>query len=600
MDDQTAGAWESDQTIELARNCATVEENGLAVCRRDAVSENCEARKQKPEISSNKVTIVQKSSNQPAKETTVDGPHRGETLLQTAATSSAAVELNDVRAEAGSNAIDRATLSMRNDNEIREIVRWRSLRDEDDGLEEQYLNNKRYDIILMFHNEFVGHGGVERTMKLLRRQGNNWERMRHDVRQFIGECPLCQKMNHAKPVINTLPFRLANVVGPMVHLGCDAIGSLPVDVNGYQHILVIQCLFTRWVELMPIRSVDGKTAGKEIIKHICRYGTPMSILSDNGPQFINHMIEELFKVAGIEHVNITAYSHEENGIVERCNKEVGRHLLMLVNERREKDNWADLLPLIQRIYNTSDCCNIGASPADLMFKKLNIDRRITEKPIEGLEGDITLSKWLDGFLGTQEAMINKAKEIQRAANLRNPNRGFKSSEAFEPKPGTYVLLEDPAGKEDKLSLPLSGPYKCEIVEGNKIGLKNLIWNTPRKVHKSTVRPFVYNPRRTDPRKVAIKEKQEFDVEKIMLIVGVDGPKSNIQVKLRWAGLGPQHDSWVPWKAVHQNSIFHKYLKDHKLRRLLPRSAKEHSARLPPEASPTASPIDKQRREVSRK
>jgi hypothetical protein len=69
----------------------------------------------------------------------VDGPHRGETLLQAAETSSAAVELNDVRAETSFNAIDRAILRIRDGEEIREIVRWRSLRDEGDGLEERIL-----------------------------------------------------------------------------------------------------------------------------------------------------------------------------------------------------------------------------------------------------------------------------------------------------------------------------------------------------------------------------------------------------------------------------------------------------------------------------
>jgi hypothetical protein len=173
-------------------------------------------------------------------------------------------------------------------------------------------------------------------------------------------------------------------------------------------------------------------------------------------------------------------------------------------------------------------------------------------------------------------MIKKAKEIQRAANAKNPNRGFKSSEAFEPKPNTYVLLADPAGKEDKLCLPLTGPYKCETVEGDKIGIKNLIWNTKKKVHKSTLRPFHFNPRRTDPRKIAIRDKQEFDIEKILLITGTDGPKEDIQVKVRWEGFGPRYDSWVPWKAVRQNTIMHQFLRDRKLVRLIPKSQKNKS------------------------
>jgi hypothetical protein len=57
------------------------------------------------------------------------------------------------------------------------------------------------------------------------------------------------------------------------------------------------------------------------------------------------------------------------------------------------------------------------------------------EPIDGAEGEVTLSKWSDGFLGTQEAMIRKAKAIQREANLLRASRSYRSVEAFEPKPG---------------------------------------------------------------------------------------------------------------------------------------------------------------------
>jgi hypothetical protein len=69
----------------------------------------------------------------------------------------------------------------------------------------------------------------------------------------------------------------------------------------------------------------------------------------------------------------------------------------------------------------------------LMFMKLNIDRTITKKPIEGLEGDITLSKWLDGFLSTQEAIIGKAKKIQRAAKYTESEQRTQQQRSLRAK-----------------------------------------------------------------------------------------------------------------------------------------------------------------------
>ena len=60
-----------------------------------------------------------------------------------------------------------------------------------------------------------GHGGVERTLKLLKEvipPSKWWYTMRKDVRQFIQECPQCQFMLHAKLHINKAtiyPFNMA-------------------------------------------------------------------------------------------------------------------------------------------------------------------------------------------------------------------------------------------------------------------------------------------------------------------------------------------------------------------------------------------------------
>jgi hypothetical protein len=113
--------------------------------------------------------------------------YRGETSGETAATSSGMVELNDTTAsQVHVMKSARATIRVRNGNEQGDIVRWRSIRKENNEQDEREMSDERYDKILMFHN-FVGHGGIDRTMNRLRKKGNKWLRMRQDVRQFIRE-----------------------------------------------------------------------------------------------------------------------------------------------------------------------------------------------------------------------------------------------------------------------------------------------------------------------------------------------------------------------------------------------------------------------------
>ena len=81
-----------------------------------------------------------------------------------------------------------------------------------------------------------------------------------------------------------------------------------------------------------------------ILNHIGRFGSPEVIHTDQGPAFHNELVQELLRLCAIENSFATAYSSEENGIVERANQEVMRHL---------RDKWSfEQLPLVQRIMNT--------------------------------------------------------------------------------------------------------------------------------------------------------------------------------------------------------------------------------------------------------
>ena len=70
---------------------------------------------------------------------------------------------------------------------------------------------------------------------------------------------------------------------------------------------------------------------------------------------------------GSEHTMSVAFSKEENGIVERRNKEVGRFIRALVNERDQVDNWSHYLPLVSRILNSTKVSSTGFEPARLLL-----------------------------------------------------------------------------------------------------------------------------------------------------------------------------------------------------------------------------------------
>jgi transposase InsO family protein len=110
---------------------------------------------------------------------------------------------------------------------------------------------------------------------------------------------------------------------------------------------------------------------RALLSHVYRYGTPMTIRSDRGTQFVNGIISQLLCLLQTDHELSLAYSKEQNAIVERANKEVIRHLTAIILDRRISEVWySEYLPLVQRITNAKVHDTIGVSPTSWYLDKL--------------------------------------------------------------------------------------------------------------------------------------------------------------------------------------------------------------------------------------
>ena len=97
-----------------------------------------------------------------------------------------------------------------------------------------------------------------------------------------------------------------------------------------------------------------------LFQHFGRFGTPAAIHTDRGTAFHNELIAELTQLVGTDHSLSTAYSKEENGIVERTNQEVLRYLTAILFDKRLSHAWSyEQLPMVQCIMNTVENTSTG-------------------------------------------------------------------------------------------------------------------------------------------------------------------------------------------------------------------------------------------------
>ena len=109
------------------------------------------------------------------------------------------------------------------------------------------IPDDKYKLLGQVHNTNVGHHGLDRMLKKLRSQGNEWKEMRDHARKFIDNCPCCQKMNNLRVSIKTHPFNLSTT-RPMEVIHMDTLSMGIANSNGDSYLLVLIDSCSRWLE----------------------------------------------------------------------------------------------------------------------------------------------------------------------------------------------------------------------------------------------------------------------------------------------------------------------------------------------------------------
>ena len=82
-------------------------------------------------------------------------------------------------------------------------------------------------------------------------------------------------------MISTFKFN-----GPFECWSMDLIPSLPTTVEGFNHILIVVDYFSKWIELLPLKSKSSAEVEYMLDYHIIsRLGLLVELRCDNGKEF---------------------------------------------------------------------------------------------------------------------------------------------------------------------------------------------------------------------------------------------------------------------------------------------------------------------------
>ena len=302
----------------------------------------------------------------------------------------------------------------------------------------------RQQVLAIAHE---GHVGIVAT-KLRLRTKVWWPGIDKEAEQYVRSCHGCQLVGQATPPEPLMPTELP--LGKWQDLSLDLLGPIPTG----EYLLVVIDYYSRYYEVEILMSVTASQIISRLEKIFAVHGLPVTITSDNGPQFRAEEFEKYLVDNGILHRKVTPQWAQANGEVERQNRSLLKNTRIA---QAEGKNWRKELVRYLATYRTTPHTVTGVCPAELLF-----GRKIRTKMPELRETTVTDDELRDR---------DWEKKI-KAKTYADERRGAQPNYL---QTGDQVLLKKK--KSDKLSAKFeSEPYEIVEKKGNSVVIQS-----PQKV-----------------------------------------------------------------------------------------------------------------------
>ena len=290
-----------------------------------------------------------------------------------------------------------------------------------------------------------GHQGIVKTKRRLRTKVW-WPGIDRGAEQRCRTCHGCQLVG--KPLPPEPMKRTELPTQPWQDLAADLLGPLPTG----EYLLVVVDYFSRFFEVAITKSVTSGKLIKCLEEIFATHGLPLSIKTDNGPQFVSEEFEAYLNDNNIEHRVSTPLWPQANGEVERQNRSLLKAMRIAHSEGRD---WRKEMQKFLLAYRSTPHTTTGVSPAKLLF-----GREIRSK-LPGVEE-------LRSASNDSEVLDRDRERKQKGKDYADNLRGACESDLKE---GDKVLLQKP--KVDKLSPSFeTTPYEVVNKQGSHVEIKS--------------------------------------------------------------------------------------------------------------------------------
>ena len=302
-----------------------------------------------------------------------------------------------------------------------------------------------------------GHFCSRKTHDQVRRRFF-WDNWKGDTERFCRQCDECVKYHRGK-LAKQGPLRPVIPGTPYERWYIDLTGPHPRSDRGNIYILTCMDSFTKWTEAFAIRNKEAETIARVLVEQLFnRFGTPLSILSDQGKEVDGRIMNEICNLFGITKLHTTPYKPSTNQ-VERFHRTMNSILAKTVSDHHR--DWDSHLSFALAAFRATRHDSTGYTPNFLV-----LGREVRAPP------DLVYGHPNDEPDENYDAYVEKVRENSVAAfsevrqSLQRSAQRSKRYYDIGVKPkrfeiGQWVLYFNPRkfrGKQNKWVRQFEGPY----------------------------------------------------------------------------------------------------------------------------------------------
>jgi len=285
-----------------------------------------------------------------------------------------------------------------------------------------------------------GHFGRDKTYQKIQAR-YWWKGMKADIEKYIQNCEKCfehkPKLLTDRPELHPIP--VPSKAWSLV--GIDCITNLPETARGNKNIVAASDHFSKWTEAVALPDKYAASVGDFLYKLILRHGCMDTLISDQGREFVNQVVDHIMDKFNTEHRISSAYHPQTNGQREKDNKTLKDALRKVSNENC--DDWDLFIDEVLFAHRTSVHASTGLTPHEVLYgrkAKLPMDLQPHDDQTQMESVDSVL---LESLIETRKRINEEAsKNIEKSQARQKKNYDHRHDVSCDIKVGDIVAIKN--------------------------------------------------------------------------------------------------------------------------------------------------------------